>query len=578
MSLLILNTLKSIWRLALLNAIIMCAGGCSFVEFEPSPYAPRSVNAVFSTQENLTFLFWQIDESAEIDQVSFEYFDPNVNIWKPIKLSQAIYPASPSTCGSSICFQYQLPNKVVWAESAASFEGEGRAGNLAERGIRSVHVDGVTFGALDLRQRTAEITFGVAPIAIKQNVQFDPRRYDFFQTISLILKRSYEWRLTPSSAMNRDEHIVENCQIGSDDWRFISETVLPAGWTMSAHCFELRPVTRIITAPTVLEPLPPSAVLKPMNLTYTPSRHIPLTFFVSLNDLLVRNTRRCAQLQGEIVDTLRGLFESKTPASQRVDLGDWFPLTPVTAESYTDCAQPFDRVYPSTQILDDIKREILDRGSDDQVVFAVYTNNNDDPLPDQVKRGFETLLRELFALPNTRIFMIMITGDVLSTSMVSLPTQAVIEYELPWRAREITPFDEQMQSIAETIFPFHTVDFTAGVTPISLNEPRTASPLEFKICALTPNLPLNVTVEGEGTFSGERFGVIKSYPWGMGAPPKLFMNLLEQKRVTQYELIEEKVVLRYEICEFFCNFPFVNQAGDEFPKWSEEVTCQREEE
>ena len=272
---------------------------CSFVQFEPSPYAPRAVNTVYSSQEDLTFLFWRIDESAEIDQVSFEYFDPVLSLWKPIKLSQAIYPAGPRECGSFICFQYQLSGKVVWPEVAASFEGEGRAGNQAERGIRSVHIDGVYFGALDLRQRTVDVTFGAKPIAIKQNVQFDPRRYDYFETINIVLQRSYEWRLTPSLARLRDEHIAENCQMGSGAWTALNNILLPSGWTESAQCLELRPSARVIVPPSVLEPLPPSAILKPMDLTYVPPRDTPLTIFFSLNDLLVRSNQRCLRLQSE---------------------------------------------------------------------------------------------------------------------------------------------------------------------------------------------------------------------------------------------------------------------------------------
>ena len=155
--------------------------------FEPSPYTPRSVGVVYSEQEDVTFLFWRLDESADLELVSFEYFDPSVSAWTTLKLSEAIYPAAPRACADSWCFQYQLPGKVTWARSAESLEGFGRELNSENRAVRSYHQDGVYFGALDVRQRSVELTMGLDPIAINRNVLFDSRRFDYFKTVNLTL-------------------------------------------------------------------------------------------------------------------------------------------------------------------------------------------------------------------------------------------------------------------------------------------------------------------------------------------------------------------------------------------------------
>ena len=551
---------------------------CSFVEFEPSPYAPRNLEAIYSEQEDLTFIFWQIDESADVEKVSFEYFDPNVELWKPIDLGRAIYPASPYACGARTCFQYQLPGYVQWAESSADYEGQGRVGNRFERGVRSIHEDGVSFGALDLRQRKTMTTFGMEPIAIKKNLEFRLNRFDYFETVDLLLKRGYEWRLTPSTATTRAEHIKENCLAGSGAWTSTATAILPVGWTGRSHCLELRPKTSVISPVTVVEPLPPSAILKPMEMSYSPPLSNPLTFFFSLNDLLIRSNRRCAQLQTEIVDTVRGYFKSRTPTDKQVDLGDWYPVTPIGRMNDESCEHAFDRVYPVTELIDSIKQEILLRGSNDQVIIGIYSNNSDEPVPDQVKRDLEQMMSELFALPNTRPFLIVVADSGLNDSMVTLPAEAQYEFIIPWRAREITPFDEQMDALAEPLFPFYTVEFISGMTEIPLKDPPGVSPLEFKICALTPNQLISVVVEGEGTFAAQRMGMQKSYPWGMSQAPALLMRLLEQKRVSEDELIEEEVVLRYEICERFCDFPFTNQENEIFPSWSAEIRCQSQDE
>ena len=336
-------------------------------------------------------------------------------------------------------------------------------------------------------------------------------------------------------------------------------------------------MTNLIVPPSVVMPMPPSALLSAHNLTYTPPRETPLTFFFSLKDLLVRSERRCGMLEEEIISTLRARFRADTPAAQQVDLGDFSPVTPVTNEPYQGCDQPFDRLYPSTEIVDEIKSEIIDQGSDDQVIFAVYLNNSDDPLPDQAARSFEQIFNDLYALPNTRLFLIIIAGNGLSnTPFSSLSLPEVTEQRIPWRAREVTPFDEQMEALSEGLFPFHTVLFSSGMTPIPIPTPRSSDPQEFKICALTPNALQYVSIEGEGTFNAVRTGPQQSYPWGMITPPELYINLLDQKRVTNYDLIKETVILRYEICEAYCDFPFITQSGISYASWSAQTICQRE--
>ena len=415
------------------------------------------------------------------------------------------------------------------------------------------------------------------PIAVSRNVLFDPRRFDYFETVGLRLIRDYQWRLTPSSAMAREEHIIERCEESSETWTAISDTVLPVGWTSSARCMELRPVTRLINAPVALAPFPPSALLRAGDLMYSPPKQLPLTFFFSLNDLLVRSTRRCALLESELKTALRAEFRAETPSSLRVDLGDFYPIAPVSGEPYRGCDQPFDRLYPATEIIDEIKSEILRRGSNDQVIFALYTNNSDDPLPDQATRQLEQLLRELSSLSETRLFLVIVAGrGVNRSAFSSIDLELISSIFLPWRARETTPFDEQMEAISEGLFPFHTVLFEPGTTPIPLTSPPRSDPQEFKLCALTPDSLLRVEVEGEGVYPAARTGPQQSYPWGGIREPEVFVDLLDQERVSNDELIKERVSVRYEACEAFCDFPFLTPWDVSYPRWSDVTICHRE--
>ena len=141
--------------------IYLGGNGCSFVEFEPSPYAPRDVEVVYSKQEDLTFLFWKLKSSADLDLVSFELWDPVKEEWIQINLNQTWFPASPYECGQEYwCFQYQLEGEWEWDKDV----------------LRSLHLDGGVFGVLDLRNRSVDRTFDHDPIAVNLNVSFDPKK------------------------------------------------------------------------------------------------------------------------------------------------------------------------------------------------------------------------------------------------------------------------------------------------------------------------------------------------------------------------------------------------------------------
>lgn len=564
--------------LLLMGVITAVIGGCSFVEFEPSPYAPRQVDIVYSAQERMTFIFWRIDDSVDPEEVRFELFDPDFKEWRALKLSDAPYPAAPRTCGGETCFQYQLRGQLKWTALSEDSEGAGRGTDPRSRALRSITEDGVIFGALDLRQREADQSFNVNPIAINQNISFDPRRFDLFADLGLTLIRRYEWRLAESSAQRRVEHVASRCALeGTGPWTSLSQTILPEGWTSQAHCLEARPIERADQGVKVVVPMPPSAVLYPLDDAYSPPEQTPLTLFLSLSDLLIRSKQRCALLQREIIQTLREEFQDRVPRGRRLDLGDWFPTTPLDEVSYEDCDQPFDRIYPTSQITDLIKEAILEDGQDDTVVFLLYLNNSDEALPDQTASTMEQLLTELFALPDTRIELLFITGTGLLRSAVNYPSSARGQ-TIPWQAREVTPFDDLMEEIGALYFPYRTALFYSGMTTIPVpNPPRGVDPDRFKICALSPDTLISVITEGAGTFSvGQRSGIY-SYPWGGPTSPELMIDLFEQFRIPKFEYYRERVLMKYELCSQFCDFPFRAKSGIDYLDWSAERRCQREE-
>lgn len=549
-------------RLACLMCVIS-AVGCSFVEFEPSPYTPRDLKVVYSPQEDLTFLSWRLRESADLSLVRFEYWDTEAELWRPLSLSNSPYPASPYACGLlDVCLQAQLEGRFVWAD-------------LTQRDrnppLRALHEEGGVYGPLELQQVTAERTFDVTPIAIDKNLRFDPKRFDWFADNNVPLKRAYEWRLVESEAgLNEEDaltHTLDPCKPSRalSAWRSLEDRVLSAEWTSSAACLSARPLSnkRDFEPAVVTTPLPPSALLTAREERYRAPTLTPPAFFISLSDLLVRSERRCAQLKSEILTALREGF-SRFPSATREDLGDFTPVTPVGDEPLLGCAQEANRQYPLVELLERVKGAVNPLAPEGVSLIIVYINNSDEPLSPELSVQLDQLFDELTALEHLKVYGIKVSGE-------GTP-DGYWRHFIPWRALEVSSFEDQLLNLGERVFPFRTLDFVSGETSISLPAPRAeASPLSFKLCELTPERFLKFEIDGEVAPFVERDQVT---PWGAGANPLLYVDLPPQDRVDDDDYREERVSAVYEVCVRFCDYPFRSQSGVDFSSWLAEQSCQ----
>lgn len=536
---------------------------CSFVEFEPSPYTPRRLESVYSLQEDLTFLSWRVRESADLDLVRFEYWDPRSEEWTSMTLSQAPYPSAPYECGSGdICLQFQIEGRLTWPEPAPVD---------APSPVRSLHDDGGIYGPIEFRQRVAEVTIGLEPIAVNNNLRFDPRRYDWFQEAGVPLKRSYQWRLMGSSARlgedHAPEHTLARCQSSStlSDWEALSAPLLPEDWTERGVCLKMRPRSSLpgFTPTEVLAPLPPSASLKHRGLKYKPQTLTPPAYLITLTDLRVRSAYRCRLLKDELISSLKEGFK-RFPSATRVNLDDYRPVTPVGAEALSGCDQDRDRRYPIVQMLDEIKTAVTPVAPEPISLIIGYFNNSEDPLPPHLDDELNSLFTELEQLTHVKVFGVAVTGDVYPPG----PWRHFI----PWRATEVSSFEEQLKTLTKQIFPFRTMDFISGETPISLRSPLVdSSPLSFKLCALSPESFMWVDTVASPEPYTDRDGL---YEWGSGRDPELYLELPEQDRVQERDYYEQSVTVDYEVCTRFCDYPFRAQSGADYLSWAQVNVCQ----
>ncbi len=538
--------------------VAMGAWACSFVEFEPSPYAPRELEVVYSEQEDVTFLSWRLRDSADLDLVRFEYWDLRDELWRPLSLSAALFPADPYECGSGdICLQFQLKGRAIWPESA----------NPADpTPIRSLHEEGGVFGPLSLRQREVAVTFDVRPMPIDRNVRFDPRRYDWFAENRVPLKRGYQWRLTRSDATTGEEdaatHPPEACgEPLSRSWLNLATPTLPEGWVEEGRCVNARPKRADGVGAEVTAPLPPGADLAARQLTRAPARLTPRAFLLTLTDLNVRSASRCATLQSEIVGAARAAFNDRFPAAARTDLGDFVPLDPLSEQPLSACRQEPDRLYPVADLLTAVKEAVNPLAPEEVSLIFFYLNNSDDPLNGVAAAQFGSILVELNAIPNLYVYGVAVAGSSVSF----LPWQRFI----PWRARESSSFEDAIKNIAKSAFPLRTLDFISGETAIPLPAPASAySPRSFRLCELTPERFL--FVRSDGIELMDRYAL---FPWG-AEDPELYVDIPPQNRVEEAQYYNEKQVANYEVCSRFCDYPFRARSGEDFLSWRAAPVCQ----
>ncbi len=97
----------------------MCGlGACGNVTFVDAPFAPRHINVIYSSQENVTVVRWRMAAEQADSSVTYQLADAAGN-WQTIDFAASLFPGGVAPCGNGggICAQivlpghYQLPTK-----------------------------------------------------------------------------------------------------------------------------------------------------------------------------------------------------------------------------------------------------------------------------------------------------------------------------------------------------------------------------------------------------------------------------------------------------------------------------------
>ncbi len=563
---------------------------CSNVSFEISPYAPRDVSIVYSAQEDMTFLFWQLGPTIDPSKVEFHlYFNQE---WQQINLNQSPFPASPRKCNKqkNICYQYQISGKFLFDLSQ----------NIP---IRSYHQDEGIYHSYstaiiqEVNENTfPSKTFEIEPIALDLNRKFDPLLFDWFKERGLSFVRDFEWQLYQTKQITMEEMRLkvlsakQNLSEIPNDFcsdlpyqqaKLLSDTSLPMGWEDQPLCIKFAPKRRDKAGAYQMLAFLPSARLFASQITYIPNKEIPNVIFFSLTDLFIKSEDRCDKLKKLLINTARDGLSKYIPNDSLFDLGDYFPVETESQQSSNGCQQIAEQDYPISEILNAISNQIaLIKNNKSTLIYFLYLNNQNrnDVIPTHLIDQLNALRQEMINLPRIG------QAGLYDVSFIG---QAIALQSFGWReangwqALESENFENNLKQQYKDSLPFFT-QLHENNQHVYLNRPQTTENiLSFKICRANPSEHLLAVVPNPSLNQGEgdpQFQVFDTYDWPELQTPSVHIILPILDRVYRdvYGTNANKTtIIEYETCTRFCGHPFRSNAKIDYLEWANTQDCQK---
>ena len=565
--------MRPVLRNAVVLAVALWAAGCADIRFEQGPYTIRALEVVYSEQEDMTFISWNLRHDAKLSLVSFELHTEDG--WTPIRLSDAPFAADPYECTGGWCLQYQVHGEYVQSPDTVS-------------PLRSIHRDDGVFMGPEPRVRRIRTSFQVDPIALGKNESIDPRRYDWFAENAVPLRRAWQWQFaTWNDALW--------CDDPDTSWKHADDPVaVDRSWTELATdggiCFYMRPVRADDASVWDFDTLTPSAETAFDTQRYVPARTNAPIVWGMLVDLEIPDDTRCRQVKGVLIDAVEAAMASRGNDHK---LGIYAPQLADGGDELSGCDQDPNREYPLSQMLrdaEDARREIL---PDETRVVWIFANNIELPpsqrIVDQMELlGLALLLGDDFDLDvlgnpdivgelGDNIGVLGPLDDVTTAWTWAIGSNVFMEMfpwhqTTPWRPVEDETLVADIRAAADNALPFATMQHDAttqvDITPVDTQ----IRPSHFKVCSSSPFAISAVGVNA--SFAAWSSDATIPWPTFDDELPYYLVEIPPQILVpkNQYRRYSQNVVM--EVCTAFCDGPFRTRGGLDLLSWRNDPICQ----
>ena len=534
------GTVHNLWptAAALSVAALFVLPSCTFIEFEPSPYQPRGVDIVYSQQEDITFFVWRVGDVVDFDRVDFELLVDGD--YRPVDTEETIFPHAPYECDRNYyCLQFQLDGNRIPAGDAP-----------VVRAHDDLHG---TLESPEAREHQVETTFSIDPLATDNNRRATAQRTDWFDDEEIPLRRQWQWGLIESDG--------GECTIGSPDgWSTLRPRVeLPQNWINSTPCFALRPHRSDGGGTVVVDRLIESPMLfgEDFDETIPSEKHpVHLAFLVNLE---VTNEARCEQyidsIRSEIFDSLDELedHEEYPRTAGYEDLGIYRPVDN-TGEEQSGCTQDTDHVYPVEDIITDAD-EATAGSTEISTLVVVYLNNLDLPPAQSNIERLAPLFEDRPEDADPHYYGWAIgSHTVLSIFPWNETT--------PWAPLEDENFLPAIETDVQRQFPLRSTDFDGDDT-MTVHAPNASDdPQHVRLCTISPQPQRVALPPGEpGPYDTD------TWAWPDDRSPKLFFDIPPQRFVRYPDFNEYRITGAYEVCDQYCDHPFIASDGQVHDSW-----------
>ncbi len=521
--------------LIVITALVLVSGplSCSFAEFELSPHAPRDVDVVFSEQENLTFIVWRLKDSAQLNRVDFELLIDGR--YQPIDLDEAPFPHEPYLCEPDrYCVQYQLHGQ--WS------------GQTADVPVRTIDSRHGIFESSRAILHEVEETFAIDPLAVDNNVTAMARLEDWFADEEIPLRRTFEWALTDGVPAGQS-----SCPSTPPlEWGTLEDRVdLPHGWIDFAPCFAVRPDRQDGQGMQIRRPLirAPMLYADEVDVKIPETKHPTLVAF--LVDLEIVSSERCNRAVDAIRDTIFDELDERDTLYR--DLGIYRPGE-INGPEFSGCAQDSNARYPVSDILVEADQEAATI-EEHSTLLVVYLNNLDSEFSEPAFDDLATLILENSPDRDPQIFTWAIGSNTVN---LSLPWNRTT----PWAALENDNFLPSIESTVRFNFPLRSTEFD-GNDYITLSEPEDAEdPETFRLCSFSPEpMAVGIPPNPSAPYTTD------TWNWPNQTEPNLYFDLDPQHFESYGTFREHRVRGVYEVCDDFCDNPFLSSNDVVYPAW-----------
>jgi hypothetical protein len=264
-------------------------------------------------------------------------------------------------------------------------------------------------------------------------------------------------------------------------------------------------------------------------------------------DLQIPDADHCARTISSIQQQVSSALDARNGEHHA------FEVVNIADNGEKKCRQSADRRFAAVEVAERIKEYVNTSVSQPRgaKVVLIYVNNNSLPLSTALTNDFWTFLSSLGSDSRVSVFTWAIgTGTILNGFEWNATTG--------WVTPSNSAFREAVTALANSTLPFKTLNHNDDDQIRFLAPEFEGIEGEFKSCGTTPDVTYYLDDWVALSFPGMTTFVLQLGDW-----LTFKVNLEQQVFAKSSEFLEQKVLVRYEVCTKWCGHPFYS-GGDEW--------------